>query len=92
MPVPPRAQLCGQPRAGVAPQIHRRRSGMVRGALEHDLDPRDAGDRGHQAKVDIPAFQDNTLLDVQLEEGRDVGPTCIGKAAHRPADAIDRVA
>ena len=51
---------------------HRRRAGMVRPALDDDLDAGDAGDGGDDADVEVLGLQHRALLDMEFEEGADV--------------------
>ena len=60
---------CRGRQPGVAAVAHRRRAGMIGGALELDLDAGDADDRGHHAEIDPAVLENDALLDVKLQEG-----------------------
>ena len=72
----------------VPAQVHRRRAGMVGGAVEDDLDSPDADDGCDDADIERLRFKHDALLDMQLQERLDVGTLGvsepIGIAAHPP--------
>ena len=76
--------------SGVATKLHRRRAGMVRGALENDLDPGDADDRGDQPEVDDAVLEHHALLDMQLEIAGDAVSPGFAEPAGIAADPRDR--
>ncbi|MCY1383319.1 hypothetical protein D9M69_714350 [compost metagenome] len=52
---------------------HRRGAGVVRLALDDDLDAGDAGDRRDDADIQAPGLQHRPLLDMQFQKRPDVG-------------------
>ena len=62
----------GGRRQGVAAEVHRRRPGVARDAVDADLEPRCAVDGGDDAERQPFSFQDRALLDMRLDEGCDI--------------------
>ena len=58
-------------RSGVGPRVHRRRPGVVRVAVEHELEGAVADDPADDADVDTGALEPRPLLDVELEVARE---------------------
>ena len=72
--------------------VHRRRAGVIGGAVEHDLDAGDADDRGDEAEVDPVVLEHRALLDMQFEIARDVASAAPAPSrCHVAADAVDGV-
>ena len=57
---------------GVAAERHRRRAGVARMPVHPDLEPRRAVDRGDDADRQAFGLQHRPLLDMDLDEGRDM--------------------
>ena len=79
-------------RQRVAAQIHRRRAGVPGHAVDRDLEPRRAADRGDDADRQTLGFQDRALFDMRLDEGGDIVRADRSRLLGIAAEGLQRVA
>ena len=78
---------------GVTPQIHGRRTRMIRQAMHGDSDSANTHDVGDRPNGQPPTFQNRALLNVQLNErcGATGFPQCLAEAFWSASDAGHRL-
>ncbi len=91
----------GRPGERIAPQVHRRRPGVIGAARNGELEMRRPHDRADHRQRHVGSLEDSSLLDVQLDECLDVvacgargfrgiEPALADRLGHRGVGLVDR--